>query len=297
MIAFFLRCLFRCCPYGLLVCVSLSATAAPAPEVIPLWKNGPPGFEDRRTEPEEAKDYWVKNVHNPSLTMYRPSKDEANGTAVIIAPGGGHGLLVINSEGRDAAAYFTGLGVTAFVLKYRLAREEGSPYQLPTHPQADGKRAVRLVRARAKEWGVDPERVGMLGFSAGGETVNWTAFGKDETKTGVRDSLSAYSAVPDFLMLVYPGPLGIPQSVDASAPPMFMVVANDDECCSEPVMQLLQIYRRAGASVEAHIYARGGHAFNMGRRTELRTLRDWPQRLNDWLMDNQWLQKKSVVPK
>src|SRR6187551_3592077 len=110
---------------------------------ISLWENGAPGFENRKNEPEQAKDWWVRNVHNPSITAYFPEKP--NGVAVLICPGGGHENLVFNSEGRDAAEYFTSIGVTAFVLKYRLAREAGSPYKLETHVKQDVERAMRLI--------------------------------------------------------------------------------------------------------------------------------------------------------
>ena len=145
--------------------------AQTTPVVVPLWPNGAPGFENRRDIPEQAKDYWVKNINNPSLTVYLPPKEKATGAAVIICPGGGHRELVFNAEGRQPAEFLNSLGVAAFVLKYRLAREENSPYSLDKHPREDAYRAMRLVRSKAKEYGIDPNRVGMLGFSAGGEVV------------------------------------------------------------------------------------------------------------------------------
>ena len=110
--------------------------------VIPLWEHGAPGFEDRKNEPEQAKDWWVKNIHLPSVTAYFPKNGISNGPAVVICPGGGHRALVYNSEGRDAAQYFNTLGVTAFVVKYRLFREENSPYK-EEHTRQDGIRAMR----------------------------------------------------------------------------------------------------------------------------------------------------------
>ena len=112
---------------GFVLTALLLAHPASAQEVVPLWENGAPGFESRRDEPEEAEDYWVKNVHNPTLTAYLPDEDKATGAAVVICPGGGHRMLVFNAEGVDAAKYFQKLGVAAFALKYRLGREEGSP--------------------------------------------------------------------------------------------------------------------------------------------------------------------------
>ncbi|HWB14712.1 MAG TPA: alpha/beta hydrolase, partial [Pirellulales bacterium] len=139
-------------------------------EQIPLWPNGPPGFESRKDEPERAESYWVKNIHQPSLTVYLPAADKATGTAVVVCPGGGHRELVYKAEGCEPAEYLSRLGVAAFVLKYRLAREPDSPYDLKQHPREDAQRALRLIRSRAAEWKIDPARVGMLGFSAGGET-------------------------------------------------------------------------------------------------------------------------------
>ena len=161
-----------------LIClIATMAMAQEAPREIPLWPNGAPGFESRRNEKQVAKDYWVANIHNPSLTVYLPPKEKATGAAVVICPGGGHRLLVFNAEGDEPARYLAAIGVAAFALKYRLGREEGSPYSIEKHAREDGQRAMRLVRSRAKEWNIDPNRIGMMGFSAGGEVVSLVAFG------------------------------------------------------------------------------------------------------------------------
>lgn len=259
-------------------------------EVIFLWPNGAPGFEQRKNEPEQAKDWWVKNIHNPSLTVYRPAKDLANGAAVIIMPGGGHRELVFNAEGEDAALYFNSIGVTAFVLKYRLFREENSPYK-QEHAVADGRRAMRLVRKRAAEWHLDTTRIGLMGFSAGGELAAWTAFPEAKEAAIQPDAIDAAALKTDFLILVYPGPLAVPATVPSSSPPLFMIAANDDECCSEPIVRLLQLYRAAKIRAEVHLYAQGKHAFNMGKRSTLQTLHSWPERLTDWMHDSGYLKK------
>lgn len=275
----------------LLVCVPTTARAA-EPLVVPLWPAGAPGFEERRDEPEQAQDYWVKNIHNPSLTVFLPAKDKATGAAIIVCPGGGHRELVFDAEGRDAAEFLNDLGVAVFVLKYRLAREAGSPYKLDVHVPQDGRRAMRLVRSRAAEWGVDRERVGMLGFSAGGEVVSMVAYDAAPGDAASDDAVERQAGRPDFQILVYPGPLGIPETVPADAPPALLVVANDDRGHVEPVVELLTKYRAANAAVEVHIFGHGGHAFNMGNRSELKTLRNWPQRMADWLADNGMLDAK-----
>lgn len=271
---------------------AFAVSAQKQPQQIPLWPQGAPGFEHLRNEPEEAKDWWVKNIHHPSITVYRPTAEKANGTAVLICPGGGHRALVYNSEGRDAAEFLNRLGITAFVLKYRLAREENSPYELGVHAKEDAYRALRLIRSRAQYFQIDPQKLGILGFSAGGEVVAWVAYGAGEGKATASDPVDRENGKPDFQILVYPGPLGIPEIVPADAPPAFMVVANNDECCSEPVVKLLLAYREARVPVEAHIYAKGDHAFNMGKRTEFVTLKGWPQRLEEWLIDSGYIPAK-----
>lgn len=253
-----------------------------AQEVFPLWSTGAPGFEHRQDEPEQAKDWWVKNIHNPSVTLYEP--EIANGAAILIIPGGGHRALVYNSEGERAARFLTEMGFKAFVLKYRLVREEGSPYTFE-HVRQDGRRAMRRVRALADELGFDENRVGVLAFSAGGEIACMLSY--EESEEGiVEDEMGQLNFRPNFLVQVYPGPLFIPAvTLPEDAPPAFLVAANNDECCSETIVQLLRVYRAAGISVEMHLYAKGDHAFNMGTRTEFKSLSGWPERMKEWFED------------
>lgn len=278
---------------ALLLLLNAPATASAQEKglVIPLWKNGAPGFESRRNEPEQAKDWWVKNIHNPSVTVFLPDKEKATGAAVIVCPGGGHRELVFEAEGVDAARYLNSIGVAAFVLKYRLAREPNSPYKLETDVRADAYRAMRLVRSHAEEWGIDVKRVGILGFSAGGEVAALIAYGDGKGDPEARDPIDRLNGRPDFQMLVYPGPGFIPESVPSTAPPAFMVAANDDTCCSGPVVELLTKYRAANVPIEVHIYAQGKHAFNMGQRSQLASIKKFPERMGDWLSDNGYLTK------
>ena len=208
---------------------------------------------------------------------------------MVICPGGGHRLLVFNAEGDDPARYLASLGVTAFALKYRLGREQGSPYSIEKHAREDGLRAMRLVRSRAREWNLDPKRIGMMGFSAGGEVVSMVAFGSGKDDPAPVDEIDRADARPNFLIMIYPGPLFIPEVVAADAPPAFLLAANDDQCCSPPVMKLLDRYRVAKVPVEAHLYSQSGHGFNMGNRSKLASIKTWPQRMADWLADNHWL--------
>ena len=197
---------------------------------------------------------------------------------------------MINAEGNDTARYFNKLGVTAFVLRYRLARQEGSTYTIEGDAKADTLRALRLVRSRAKEFGIDPARIGLMGFSAGGELVSMVANAEPSVLAGnadAADPVERFSARPDFQILVYPGPLGIPATIPKSAPQAFLVAASDDECCSAPVLDLALKLRASGVPNEIHLFARGGHAFNMGvGRTERPGLKYWPNRLTDWLEDS-----------
>ena len=276
----------RIAPIALLAVLSVPLCAQESHPRIPLWPNGAPGSEARRTEPEETKEYWVKNIHDPSITVYLPPKEKATGAGVVVIPGGGHRLLVITAEGQDPAEYLNSLGVAAFVLKHRLAREEKSTYTIEGDARADAYRAMRLVRSRAAEWGVDPKRLGVMGFSAGGELVGLIAFGDGNGDTQAADPIDRANGRPDFAIFVYPGPLAVQASVPPTAPPAFLVAASDDPCCGAPTVKLLQQYRDAKVPVEAHVFASGGHGFNMGQRSKLRAVSTWKQRLADWLSDS-----------
>ncbi len=253
--------------------------------MIRLWPDGAPGSEARRGEPEQAQDYWVKNIHDPSVTVFLPPKDKATGAAAVVVPGGGHRLLVFNAEGVEVARYLNSIGVAAFVLKYRLAREDGSPYRLGEHAREDAQRALRLVRHRAAEWSLDPRRIGIFGFSAGGEVVSWVVFSPTEGEADATDPIDRESCRPDFSVAIYPGPLGVPDKIPAEAPPAFLLVAGDDDLAPVTI-DLLTKYRAAGVPVEAHVFTRGGHGFNLGQRSKLATLQHWRERVHDWMADN-----------
>lgn len=267
------------------------AQAAPPGTVIHLWPNGAPGFESRKDEPEEAKDWWVKNIHNPSITAYLPPKELANGTAIVIVPGGGHSQLVIGPEGVEPAQYLNKLGIACFVLKHRLAREPNSPYKIEVHARQDMERAMRLVRSRASEWGVDPQRVGVLGFSAGGETGAFVAYDDLPGDPKAVDPIDRLDARANFFISIYPGPIGYPKVVPPGAPPAFMLCAYDDEFHAKVVEDMVPLYRAAKVPLEVHLISKGGHGFNLGARSQFAEVKAWPQRMADWLADNGWLKK------
>jgi len=273
---------------ALLICLlPLLASAQTKQFVIPLWEKGAPGFEKLKDVPEQAKDYWVKNINNPTLTVFLPPKDKATGSAIVVCPGGGHRLLVFTAEGLEPAKFLSDMGIAVFVLKYRLGRDTSTPsYKIDIHGKEDGCRAMRLVRSRAAEFGIDPNKIGLMGFSAGGEIVDMVTFEPDAPH---HDAIDNASAKPNFLVQIYPGPLSIPDDIPQDSPPAFLLAANDDACCSPSVVRLLNAYRKAKVPVEVHLYTKGDHGFNMGNRSRLKTINTWPQRLADWLSDNNYL--------
>jgi acetyl esterase/lipase len=285
--------LFACAP-------AAAQYVEPHPVTVKLWPNGAPGSEARRNEPEVAKDYWVGNIHNPSLTVYQADPKHRSGAAIVIFPGGGHERLVFNNEGVKGALALNRYGITAFVLKYRLAREPGSTYTIEGTAAGDARRAVRWVRAHAAEYGIDPHRVGVMGFSAGGELVSLIADNPDpetahpERSRGATDPIERESARPDFQILVFPGPLGIPGTAVAHAPPAFITAGSLDECCAAPAVTLYEQLRKAGVPAELHMYAGAGHAFNLDESNRISILH-WPDRLADWMADEGLLDGKAAA--
>ena len=264
--------------------------AADDPQVIPLWPKGPPGFEGRRDEPEQAKDYWIRHINNPTVTVFTPPKEKANGSAVLICPGGGFRDLVYKAEGVEPARFFNDLGMTAFVLKYRLPRETNSPYSLDIHPRQDVQRAMRLIRSRAAEWNLDAKRIGIIGFSAGGEVVANLVYNPTAGDPNAADPIEQMNCRADFQISVYPGPLGVPtNAIPADAPPAFFIVANDDNSHVRPVLAQLEKYRDAKLPLEVHLLAKGGHGFNMGTRSKFASVKGWPKLMADWLADSGFL--------
>ena len=267
--------------------VAIAGTPAPAqdvsvkPIVVSLWPNGAPGSETRRAEPEIAKDYWVRNVHNPSLTIFRPVRQ--NGAAIIVIPGGAHKLIVWTTEGANVGRALNRYGLTVFVLKYRLAHDEGSTSTIDDEV-SDVRRSIRWVRAHSVEYGVDPHRIGIMGFSAGGELVTLVADNAATRQTAPGDSVDRLSDRPDFQVLVFPGPLGVPANDIEHAPPAFITAGSLDECCAAPAVSLYEQLRAAKRHAELHMYADAGHAFNLDESNRISILH-WPDRLADWLAD------------
>lgn len=260
-------------------------TFTPSGPMIPIWPGVAPGSEGQ-VSPEK----WIEGgtpdafhrvtaIHSPSLTLYLPAADKASGTAVIIAPGGGHRYLVVDLEGEFVARKLNDLGIAVFVLRSRLSRAEGSTYRTDVESLADLQQSIRVIRARAGEWHVNPARVGVMGFSAGGELA---ALGIARFDATTR---------PDFAVLGYPAVNGATPIV-ANAPPVFMFI-NDDDPLATGAGEYQVALRRARISVESHLFRRGGHGIGAtGRNTpdfdQLGVAR-WPDLLATWLRDLQLL--------
>lgn len=264
--------------------------AAGNPEV-PLWAAGAPGSEGKTAKevvepPNDAHGYLkVTAVHNPSLTVYLPPADKATGAAMIIAPGGGHQFLNFDQEGTYVAEYLNSIGVAGFVLKYRLAREAGSTYKIEEHALADAQRAIRLIRSRSAEWHVNPARVGIMGFSAGGEVAALAATRFDAGQPDAADAIERMSSRPDFDALIYPGIRADSYTIPKDTPVTFMLCADNDKGPSTALSVLYPKLKAAGIQTEVHVYATGGHGFGINPKTRNASpaATSWWLRLGEWM--------------
>lgn len=267
---------------------TLTAKAGETPVSFPLWPQGAPGSEARAAEAETLEGSNVCNVHNPSLTPYLPAPDKATGTAVIICPGGGHRKLCLGHEGGALAEWFQARGIAAFVLKYRLAREPDSTYTIQDHAMADTRRALRIVRSRAGEWHIKLDRIGIMGFSAGGELAAFAAMQSDDGDPAAADPIDKASSRPDFQALIYPGTSHL-FSAEKGMPPVFIACGYGDRPdIAEGMAGLYLKYKAAGVKAELHIYSEAGHGFGY-RPDKTGAAAKWPERFTDWLTDSGFL--------
>jgi acetyl esterase/lipase len=262
------------------------AHAARRHEVLPLWPAGAPGspvsFSPEKTRLTDQGEHIVSNVHAPSITVYLPVHGKRTGISVIVIPGGGHAELWMDHEGYRVAQFLSDHGIAAFVLKYRLAREQGSIYSVEKHALADAQRAVRLVRSRAAQWQLDTRRVGVMGFSAGGELAALAASHYDGGAADSNDAVERQSSRPNFQALLYPA---IPRDLNFSSetPPAFLLSgAEDQPAISQGLAELYLALRRAGSHAELHIYEGAGHGFGL-RAGNTGAVAAWPQRFLEWL--------------
>lgn len=248
----------------------------PGKPIVFLWPNGAPGSEARKDEPEGIKGETVINVHNPSIVVFLPPKHVNTGAGLIVAPGGGHSSLWIMHEGFNPAQMLAEKGIAAFVLKNRL---QSSGYKFDVEGLADMQRAIRVVRSRAAEWGLDPAKIGASGFSAGGELAQLAALQHDAGNPSAADPVERVSSRPDFQVLIYPGKSHLIQPV-AGSPPAFMAAGYDDR--SDISIGLAEAYLRfkaVGVPAELHMYAKTGHGFGIRPERAGQSHQAWPVHL------------------
>jgi acetyl esterase/lipase len=305
------------CAIALIVCLSatLPSLASDGPETVALWPGKPPdetasiGPERVRMSPRlTAKDVEVTEptrlitaVSKPTITIYRPAKDKDSGAALLICPGGGYWDLYWQLEGEEVAAWANSLGMTGIILKYRVPRRPDEPKGQPARrPLQDAQRAVRLVRSKAKAWGIDPNRIGIVGFSAGGHLALATATGFEKRSYARIDAIDDVSCRPDFAIAAYSGYLKHPDkdelasglSVPRGTPPIFLVHGGADRISPpEHSVVMYRALKRAGVPAELHIYDGAAHDFAV--RPSDRPCSRWTQVCADWLRRQKMLQAKS----
>ena len=283
---------------AIIVCGCGHSLLAAEPITVSLWPGKAPG-ETKELPPEsnitkptdkpvgDRPIIKLSNVSTPTLAIYRPAKENNTGTSVIICPGGGHYILAYDHEGTEVAEWLAKIGVTGIVLKYRVpARDESKRWIAGVQ---DGQRAVSLARSKATDWGIDPERIGILGFSAGGEVAGLTSILHEQRQYDAIDAVDQVSAKPNFAALIYAGGLlekGQPKlrdyvRVTKDTPPMFFAHAADDGVDVLNSVLLATELKKAGVSAELHVYATGGHGYGM--RQTGHPVNSWPQRCEEWL--------------
>ena len=275
------------------VLFALSFLAAPLfaddhGEVIPIWPDRAPGVsQEIQLENEYDENGHATKVVHPTLTVMRPPEDEANGTSVIVFPGGGYHILAMEHEGYAVGEWLNTLGVTAFVLQYRVPRAEDGPHWTP--PLQDAQRAISYVRAHAARWNLDPDRIGVLGFSAGGHLAATSSTRFNERAYTPVDSIDTVSSRPDFSMLIYPAyiapsdstrPTSEAVTVTADTPPAFLAVTADDEYAPSSLHYAKALQERE-VPVELHVYPKGGHGYGLGQGDY--AVNRWPELGAHWL--------------
>ena len=281
---------------GLLLQAAVVQSATPAAEVVPLYPTEATaalvtqgGAETLRIT--EQGEHVISNVHRPSLTVYLPEKGRASGTAVVVIPGGGYRELWLDHEGNNVARFLNERGIAAFVLKYRLPRAPGSRYTVLGDSLGDLLRAVRLVRSRAGEWTLDPHRIGVLGFSAGGHLAGLGVMNSDPGVADAALAIDRTSSRPDFAALIYPGTFE-ELRLETGDPPLFLLCGSDDRPeVVAGVTRVFQAARELKIPAELHLYDRVGHGFGM-RASNTGPVTAWPRQFVDWLAVEKMLPAK-----
>jgi acetyl esterase/lipase len=282
-----------------LIFAAASTLSAAAPTPVPIWPKGAPGEtapageEHDTTKPTDAlvagrRVARIGNVSTPTIAVYPAPKDKDTGTAVVVFPGGGYNILALDLEGVEVCEWLNSIGVTGVLLKYRGPARPGGPRWAA--PLQDAQRAVGIIRSRAAELGLRPDRIGVLGFSAGGHLAAAISTNFERRSYPAVDERDAVSCRPDFTLLIYPAYLTLKDAGDKIAPeltigkdtpPTFLVQAEDDGVRVETSLFYYAALRKAKVPAEMHLYPVGGHGYGL-RRTE-KTVSTWPSRAEEWL--------------
>ena len=284
-----------------LLAVYGSPCIAKEPIVLNVWPDKPPG-ETKELPPEgdQTKEdgnlvagkrvIRIGNVSTPQIAVHQPVSAKANGAAVVICPGGGHHILAYDLEGTEVADWLNSIGVTAIVLKYRVPFRDPKPAPRWRAAVQDAQRSMSLVRSKADQWKIDPNRIGICGFSAGGETAALTSLFFDDLKYEPIDEIDKISNRPDFAMLIYPAYLADDGDqpklrehikVTDRVPPMFFAHAFDDRVTVQSSLLLASKVKSVGGTADLHVYSHGGHGYGLRRTDEPVT--SWPDRAEEWM--------------
>jgi acetyl esterase/lipase len=293
----------------LLGLMALDGNAADAPKSMPLWPDVAPGEkgdigEERDTNKPDPKTGKLKDdiqrlgfVSKPTITVYKPPADKDTGAAIVVCPGGGYSILAMNLEGTEVCDWLNSIGVTGVLLKYRVPGRKGIERHVP--PLQDVQRAIGLVRQNAAEWRIDPKRIGVLGFSAGGHLSAAASTNYEQRTYPPVDDADKQSCRPDFACLIYPAyltqkddlsKLAPELKITKDTPPTFAVQTEDDPVKVENVYTYTLALKNAKVPSELHVYPKGGHGY--GLRPSANEVSTWPQRAADWMKAMGFLEKR-----
>ena len=284
-----------------IILFGLSLMAVPSKEIF-LWPSGAPGEKKDEVGPEtiiapksKSDVQRISNVSQPTIKIFPAPESIANGTAVLVCPGGAYNILAIEHEGVDACKWLNSIGVTAVLLKYRVPRRKDRLKH--DAPLQDAQRAMGITRRESRKWNIDPDKIGILGFSAGGNLAVMACTTFDSRSYAKVDSSDNFSCRPDFAILIYPAYLVdrkkrdflFPEiNVTAGCPPCFFAHAGDDHVPAEGSILLYLALRKAGVTGnELHVYPDGGHGYGM--RESSNQVSSWPTRAKDWMNAMRWL--------
>jgi acetyl esterase/lipase len=293
---------------AMIVLACACALTVSSGEAMPIWPGDVPGEkgdigeEKDMTKPTDGKISGrplirLGNVSKPTITVYKPPQDKDTGAAVVVCPGGGYGILALDLEGSEVCEWLNSIGVTGILLKYRVPARKG----IEKHAAAlqDAQRTMGLVRSKAKEWNIDPKRIGILGFSAGGHLSAMASTAYETRTYPTVDDADKENCRPDFAILIYPAWLTTREDltklspevkVTANTSPAFIVMTQDDPIKVESAIGYGLALKNAKVSAELHIYPKGGHGY--GLRPSDNDVTKWPDRATDWLKTNGWLKAK-----